>query len=88
MSDAWASTLFFLGLWFFVPVFLAKVVLRGSWRQVGIAYGVWVIMLALFGLTNGATWAEAIGWPLIMGMFLTIPAIAVIVIVLRVAQVR
>jgi ABC-type polysaccharide transport system permease subunit len=91
MSDVWGGVLFLLFLYFGAPIALAKLVLRASWRQVGTAYLIWFAMLALFGLSAlpSATVEEATGWPIIMGMFLTIPAIVVIVLVLKiVAAVR
>ena len=88
MNDSWGIPLFMLSLYFFVPIFIAKLVCRASWRRIGIAYGIWVAALLLFGITNSSTWGEAIGWPMIFGMFLTIPAIPVLVIALRAAGVR
>ena len=88
MSDFWGATIFMLSLYFFVPIFLGKVVCRGSWRQIGIVYGIWVALLLLFGIGNLAsvTVDEAFGWPLIFGMFLTIPAIPILVIVLKIVR--
>jgi hypothetical protein len=89
MSESWGIALFMLGLYFFVPIFLGKVVCRGSWREIGIAYGIWVGLLLLFGIVNTASvsWDEAFGWPVIFGMFLTIPAIPILVIVLKIVRV-
>jgi hypothetical protein len=88
MPDHWGSTLFVLSLYFFVPIFLAKMVLGASWNSVLIAYGIWIAVLLVFGLTSSGTWGEAIGWPLIFGLFLTIPAISILVLILRFASVR
>lgn len=91
MSDVAGGVLFLLCLYFVVPVLLAKLVLRASWRAVGIAYAIWFGLLALFGLSTlggGASLDESVGWPIIMGMFLTIPAIVVLVIVLKLFRVK
>ena len=88
MTDRWGPILFFLGAYFVVPMFIAKAPMGASWKSILIAYGIWIALLAGFGLTSTRTWGEAIGWPLIMGMFLTIPAIVVIVLVLRAAGIR
>ena len=47
-----------------------------------------VLGLRLDGAEVPATVDEAVGWPIIMGMFLTIPAIFVIVIVLKLFRVK
>jgi len=39
-------------------------------------------------VSSGGTWGERQGGPLILGMFLTIPAIPVLVLGLRIAGVR
>lgn len=87
MTD-WGGTLFGLGLYFVVPVFLGKVVVGGSWKAVLVAYAAWFSILLLFGLGIGGSWGEKLGWPLIFGMFLTIPAVPVLVVLLRIAGVR
>jgi hypothetical protein len=88
MTDRWGEIVFFLGAYFVVPVLVAKVPMGASWRSILIAYGIWLALLAAFGLTSTRTWGEAIGWPLIMGMFFTLPAIVVIVLVLKAAGIR
>jgi hypothetical protein len=88
MTDRWVEVLFFLGAYFFVPVFVAKVPMGASWKSIFIAYGIWIALLAAFGLITARTWDEAIGWPLIMGMFFTLPAIVVIVLVLKATGIR
>lgn len=88
MADRWGGILFFLGAYFFVPVFIAKVPMGASWKSIFIAYGIWFVLLAAFGLTTTRTWGEAIGWPLIMGMFFTLPAIVVIVLVLKATGIK
>ena len=90
MPEILGPVAFMLGLYFVVPILLAKV-LRASWRAVGIAYPIWFGLLALFGLSTlggGASLDESVGWPIIMGMFLTIPAVPVIVVVLKLFRVK
>jgi len=79
------SVVFLLCLYFVVPIFLGKVVLGASAQAILIAYGIWFGGLLLWGFSATTNVGEAIGWPLIMGMFLTIPAIPVIVGALRMA---
>ncbi len=75
-------------LYFVAPVALARVLLRASWRSVLIAYAIWYGALFLFGLSAAPRVAEALGWMMILAMFLTIPAVPVIVLLLRLARVR
>ena len=82
------GVLFFLGLYFAVPIFLAKVVLGASFYAIVIAYALWFRALLLWGFSSTSTLDEAIGWPIIMGMFLTIPTLPVIVLGLRLAGIR
>ena len=82
------GVLYFLGLYFAVPIFLAKVVLGASSYSILVAYAVWLGMLLLWGFSSTSTLGEAIGWPMIMGMFLTIPALPAIVLGLRLAGIR
>lgn len=88
MADDWGAILFLLALYFFVPIFLAKVVLGARWKSILIAYGIWFAGLLVFGMTSSGTLGEALGWPLILGMFLTIPALPVLVLMLRIAGIR
>lgn len=78
--------LYSLCLWVFVPILIAKLIVRASWRMIAVAYGIWLLMLALFGLTilPSGTVGEAIGWPMILSMFLTIPVITVITLILKI----
>jgi multidrug transporter EmrE-like cation transporter len=86
-KDAIFSALFVLSLYFFVPILLAKLLLGASWREVGMAYGVWTAGLFVFGVSQSKDWGERLGWPMIIGMFLSIPAIPILVHVLRVTEV-
>lgn len=75
-------------LYFIAPVGLAKLVLRASWRTILIAYAIWYGALLLFGLSAAPRIAEGMGWMMILAMFLTIPAVPIIVLLLRFARVR
>jgi hypothetical protein len=82
------GVLFLLGLYFAAPIFLAKVVLGASFHAILVAYGLWFGALLLWGFSSTSTFEEAVGWPIIMGMFLTIPALPVVLIGLRFAGIR
>lgn len=75
--------LFALSLYFLLPTFVAKALMRVSWNALFKAYGVWLGMLMLIGITSGGTLDEAVGWPMLLALFLTTPAIAVLSLVLR-----
>ena len=80
-----------LCFYFVVPVFLAKVVVRADWGTIAIAYGIWIAVLGIFALLNlgsGIKLDEAVGWPMIMSVFFTIPAIPVLALLMRWAGVR
>lgn len=87
MKD-WTGTFFILCLYLFIPIFLAKVPIGASWKAILIAYGVWIGLLLAFGFSSSKTIGEALGWPMILGMFFTIPAIPAIVFLLRLWGVR
>lgn len=72
-----------LGIYVVVPIALAKYLVGATWTQVGIAYGVHLLFLALIG-AGGSTWGEKIGWMLIIGMFTSIPAVPILSLILRV----
>lgn len=80
MTGGALTALYFLGLYALIPIALARL-FGARWRQVFVAYGIWFALLALFALSTrgaGHSWDESIGWPIIMGMFLTIPAIPIL----------
>ena len=87
MMNRWGGILLLLGAYFFVPVFVAKVPIGASWKSIFIAYGIWMVLLTLFGLTSTRSWREAVGMPLILAMFFTLPAIAIIAFFLKVASI-
>lgn len=73
-----------------LPVALASVV-AASWTAVLIAYAIWFGLLgawAVQGLSSrGVTRGEAVGWPAIISMFLTMVAVPLLTLVLRIAGV-
>ena len=79
----WGGIAYILSLYFFIPLLLSKLALGASWRAIGLAYAIWFGLLFLWGASNKGTVAEKIGWPIIMGIFLTIPAILIGVLLLR-----
>ena len=87
MMNRWGGILLLLGAYLFVPVFVAKVPIGASWKSIFIAYGIWMVLLAIFGLTSTRSWREAIGLPLILAMFFTLPAIAIIAFFLKVVSI-
>lgn len=83
-----AGLLFALCLYFAVPIFLAKVVIGASLSAILLAYAIWFGALLLWGFSSAKTVGEAIGWPMIMGMFLTIPTLPIVVVGLRIAGIE
>lgn len=82
------GVIFLLCLYFVVPVFLGKIVVRGTWHSILLAYAIWFGLLALWGLGSAGRVEEGLGWAMIAGMFLTIPALPVIVVALKLTGVR
>ena len=78
-----AGAIFILSLYLFVPVLLARFVLRAEWRQIVRAYLIWVGCLLVFRLLGGNTIDEGMSWALIIAMFATIPVIAVLSLTLK-----
>ena len=75
--------LFVFGLYVAIPVFLGRVVNGATWLDIGKAYLILWGLLLLFGLTSGASWGERFGWPMILGMFFSIPGIPLILWLMR-----
>jgi len=83
-----AAVAFVLFLFFGLPVGLASVV-AASWMAILLAYAIWFGLLGLWtvqglmspSMRNG----EAVGWPFIGGMFLTMAAVPVLTLLLRLA---
>jgi hypothetical protein len=78
--------LFFAALYFGIPILISLLLLRAGWYDIARAYAIWFGILLVFGLLSGNTWGEALGWPLILGMFLTIPAVPLIILVLKLVR--
>jgi hypothetical protein len=87
----WPGVVFFFGAWFAVPIFIGKLVIGADWTSILIAYLVWVALLIAFALmtyAGGSRPGEAVGWPLIFSIFLTIGAIPIILVILRATGLR
>jgi len=63
---------------------LARFVVGASWLQVGCAFVVWIIMLAL--LVGTGSRGETIGWPIIVSMFIGWLGIPIVAWVLKLAD--
>lgn len=80
---------FLAALYFGVPILISRLLLRASWRAIARAYAIWFGLLLTFGvLSSGNSWDEGLGWAFIMGMFLTIPAVAIVILILKLAHIR
>lgn len=82
------GVIFLLCLYFAAPIFLGKIVVGGTWFAILVAYLLWFGALALWGLGSAGRVQEGLGWAMIAGMFLTVPALPVIVIGLKLAGVK
>ena len=75
-----SAVAFMLFLFFGLPTALASVV-AASWRTILIAFAIWFGLLGLWVLqglmSRRVTTGEAVGWPMIMGMFLTMAAVPI-----------
>lgn len=81
--------LFVLALYFGVPLLICRLLLRASWRAIARAYAIWCGILLIFAvLSSGNSWDEGFGWALILGMFFTIPALPIIILILKLAGIR
>lgn len=70
---------------FVVPAVVARYLVGGEWRQVGVAYLLWFGFLTLTLILPGkGMWSEKFGWMTILSMFLTIVAVPVLTLVQRV----
>ena len=66
----------------FVPIALARFVVRAEWRTIGTAALIWYGFLFL-ATGSGLHSQEALGWAFILAMFLSIPALPVIALALK-----
>ena len=69
--------------YFVIPLLITKVWMGASWKCIGVAYAAWAGILLMAGLAMGNTVGEKFGWPMIMAMFFTIPALPIIVAILK-----
>ena len=81
-----SAVAFMLFLFFGLPTALASVV-AARWRTILIAYAIWFGLLGLWmvqGLMSRRVGnGESTGWPMIMGMFLTMAAVPILTLILR-----
>lgn len=77
---------FMLVLFFALPIGLASVT-GASWRAIALAYAIWFGLLGLLIvqglLSRRVTTGEAVGWPFLTGMFLTMGAVPVLSLIVR-----
>lgn len=61
---------------FVLPVIAARLVVGGSWQQVGVSYAIWFAILWLtFGSSGSARWVEKFNWTMLAAAILTIVAV-------------
>lgn len=81
---------YLLFLVFGLPVALASVVAK-TWHAIAIAYGLWFALLGLWIaqglLSRGVRNSEAVGWPMIGALFLTMAVVPILTLLLRLAGV-
>lgn len=66
----------------FVPIILARYVVRAQWRTVGYACAIWYgFLLLAFGAFAGG---DGLGWAMIFAMFYSIPAVPIIALLFRI----
>jgi hypothetical protein len=76
-------TLFFLGAYIIVPVFIAKVFCGASWRAIGIAYATYVGLMLLGVVGSLPDAGETAGMMIILALFLTWIVIPGLTVMLR-----
>lgn len=74
---------FFMMIYFIAPVAVSALFTRARAIEVVHSYFLWGAILFGLGLLMGNTPGEKLGWPLISGMFLTIPAIPILIVIRR-----
>ena len=72
----------FLSIFFFIPIFMTVVGLGASWTLALTVHGSWLALLFICGLLIKGTSGEKVAWPLIFGMFFTIPLTCAVVFLL------
>lgn len=69
--------------YFIVPALIGKLICRGSWMQILQAYGIWLVILVVLGLTLAGRFSEGFSWSLILALFTTVFAIPIFVLLLK-----
>lgn len=72
-----------LGLYVIIPTLIARLLLRADGRLVLRAYGIWAVILFGAFLAMTRSLEQGLGWAFIFGLFWTIPAIPILVLMLR-----
>lgn len=75
-----------LSLYTLAPILIARYVVRGAWRQILEAYGIWIVLLALLGFLIGGPHGAGYGWAILIAMFTTVIGVPVITGILRWSQ--
>ena len=79
---------FLAALFFGVPILISRLLLGASWRAIARAYAIWFGFLSIIGvLASSNSWDEGFGAAIITGMFLTIPAVPIVILVLKLASI-
>lgn len=68
---------------FVVPIGLAKLLQKASWREIAVAYGIWTGALAIFGAWFGFNVGMMVFMALLMAVFLTTGGILGLVLAQR-----
>lgn len=69
--------------YFVVPIALAKLLQKASWRELAIAYSIWIGALAVFGAWFGFNIGMMVFMALLMAVFLTTGGILGLVLAQR-----
>lgn len=73
--------LFYLCAAIFVPILLARFVMRADWRTIRNACFLWYGVLVLPGALTASS--ETLGWAVILAMYLSIPVVPVLSLILK-----
>ena len=76
------TILAFAALMFGVPILISRLLLRASWRAIAHAYAIWFGFLLAIGAIEAA-----LGWALILAIFFTIPAVPIVILLLKLASI-
>jgi hypothetical protein len=69
--------------YFVVPIALARLLQKASWREIAVAYGIWTGALAIFGVWFGFNIGMMVFMSLLMAVFFTTAAILGLVLIQR-----